>query len=76
MTQANGACESFMKTLKHEEVYRTEYRDLAHARRRIQQFLERVYNEQRLHSALDYLSPVAFERSLSTPKLSASKLTV
>jgi len=62
----NAACESFMKTLKCEEVYRTEYRDQADARLRIGQFLERVYNEKRLHSALDYRSPVEFERELRT----------
>ena len=55
-----------MKTLKCEEVYRTEYRDQADARLRIGQFLERVYNEKRLHSALDYRSPVEFERELRT----------
>ncbi len=60
----NPACESFMKTLKYEEVYRTEYRDLADARLRIGEFLEKVYNAKRLHSALDYLSPVEFERRL------------
>ena len=60
----NAACESFMKTLKYEEVYRTEYRDLADARSRIGEFLEKVYNAKRLHSALDYLSPVEFERQL------------
>ncbi len=62
----NAACESFMKTLKCEEVYRTEYRDQADARLRIGQFLERVYNEKRLHSALDYRSPGEFERELRT----------
>ena len=60
----NAACESFMKTLKHEEVYRTEYRDLNDTRRRIGRFLDQVYNRQRLHSALGYLSPAAFERAL------------
>ena len=60
----NPACESFMKTLKYEEVYRTEYRDLIDARSRIGEFLEKVYNAKRLHSALDYLSPVEFERRL------------
>lgn len=60
----NAACESFMKTLKYEEVYRTEYRNLAHARASVGEFLEKVYNQKRLHSALSYRSPVEFEKSL------------
>lgn len=60
----NAACESFIKTLKYEEVYRTEYRDLADARAGIGVFLEKVYNQKRLHSALGYLPPAEFERSL------------
>ena len=60
----NAACESFMKTLKCEEVYRTEYRDQAEARLRIGEFIERVYNEKRLHSAPDYRPPAEFEREL------------
>jgi transposase InsO family protein len=60
----NAACESFLKTLKYEEVYRTEYRDLADARASLGAFLEKVYNQKRLHSALGYLPPVEFERGL------------
>jgi len=61
----NAACESFMRTLKCEEVYRAEYRHLTDARARIGEFLEKVYNEKRLHSALDYRSPVQFESTLA-----------
>jgi putative transposase len=59
----NAACESFMKTLKYEEVLRNEYRDLAEARASIREFLEKVYNQKRLHSALGYLPPAEFERN-------------
>jgi putative transposase len=60
----NAQAESFMKTLKCEEVYRSEYRDLGEARRSIRRFIESVYNRNRLHSALGYLSPVEFEQSI------------
>jgi len=58
----NARCESFIKTLKYEEVYRTEYRDWADAHSRIREFIEKIYNARRLHSALQYLSPIEFER--------------
>jgi putative transposase len=58
----NGACESFMKTLKYDEVYRNEYRDFEDARSSIGQFLDVVYNQQRLHSALGYRAPAEFEK--------------
>ena len=59
----NAACESFMKTLKQEEVYRNEYRDFDEARACIGEFLEQVYNQKRLHSALGYLPPAEFEQN-------------
>jgi putative transposase len=58
----NAACESFIKTLKYEEVYRNEYRDFQEARSRIGEFLEDVYNQARLHSALGYCPPAEFEK--------------
>jgi transposase InsO family protein len=57
----NAMAESFMKTLKAEEVDAADYRDLEDATSRIGQFIEGVYNRQRLHSALRYLSPEEFE---------------
>jgi transposase InsO family protein len=61
----NAECELFMKTLKYEEVYRNEYRDFQEARASIGEFLESVYNQQRLHSALGYLPPAEFESGAS-----------
>jgi putative transposase len=57
----NAQAESFIKTLKYEEVYRTEYRSMEDASTCISEFLERVYNQKRLHSALGYLPPAEFE---------------
>ena len=60
----NAQAESFMKTLKYEEVYRSEYRNESDARRGIRRFIESVYNYKRLHSALGYLPPMEFEQSI------------
>jgi putative transposase len=61
----NAKAERFMRTLKQEEVYGREYRDVADARARIREFIECVYNRQRLHSALNYQSPDEYEENLS-----------
>jgi putative transposase len=60
----NAKAESFMKTLKREEVDGRAYRDVADARGQIRAFIEDAYNRQRLHSALGYLSPAEFEVAL------------
>jgi transposase InsO family protein len=60
----NAQAESFMKTLKYEEVYRSDYRDQREVRSGVGRFLEKVYNQKRLHSALSYVPPAEFERSL------------
>ncbi len=68
----NASCESFMKTLKYEEVHRNEYRDLVEARSAISEFLEKVYNQKRLHSAIGYVPPAEFEANLAAQKKEAA----
>ena len=60
----NATCESFIKTLKDEEVYLWEYRTIEDAEKRISHFIKGVYNEKRLHSSLDYRPPNEFEELL------------
>ena len=63
----NASCESFMKTLKREEIYANNYVDLDHLRRNIEAFIEDYYNRCRLHSALGYQPPEEFEQQLESP---------
>ena len=57
----NASCESFIKTLKREEIYANRYDDLEHLRANIEEFIDQYYNRQRLHSALGYCPPEEFE---------------
>jgi putative transposase len=62
----NASCESFMKTLKREEIYANDYVDLEHLRRNVEAFIDDYYNRGRLHSALGYQPPEEFEQQLKT----------
>jgi putative transposase len=59
----NAAAESFMKTLKYEEVYLWDYHSLEDVKHRVPYFLQQVYNQKRLHSALGYVTPEEFEQA-------------
>jgi transposase InsO family protein len=65
----NAFAESFIKTLKYEEVHLNDYETFADAYASIERFLQDVYNLKRLHSALGYRPPAEFEQALSTPTL-------
>jgi putative transposase len=65
----NPQAERFMRTLKYDEVYLSDYQTLIEARASIRHFIEEVYNRKRLHSTLGYKPPVEFEQSLPHPKL-------
>jgi putative transposase len=72
----NAACESFMKTLKQEEIYCRQYRDLGDLNEHLEEFLERYYNRQRLHSALGYRTPEEFEKAMASEAGASSSATV
>jgi putative transposase len=57
----NATCESFLKTLKREEIHATVYHDFEHLHQGLEEFIEQYYNRCRLHSALGYRSPEGFE---------------
>lgn len=67
----NAKAESFMKTLKREQIHGRQWRDLEALRADLAEFFETNYNQQRLHSALGYLSPAAFEQQSLTNQHSA-----
>jgi len=68
----NASCESFIKTLKREEIYAHKYEDLEQLRANIEEFIEEYYNRQRLHSALGYRSPEEFEQKTESQAESRS----
>lgn len=72
----NAMAESFMKTLKYEEVYLWEYETLAEVYQRIPFFIEEVYNKKRLHSAIGYLPPVEFESTVVKDQKIGQLLTI
>jgi transposase InsO family protein len=70
----NARCESFLKTLKREEIHANDYRDLEHLFTNVEAFIEQYYNRRRLHSALGYRPPEDFEKEVeqvnSAPRFS------
>ena len=71
----NASCESFIKTLKREEIHANEYRDLDHLRGNIVEFIDSYYNRVRLHSALGYKPPEEFEQAV-TPAATSQGATL
>lgn len=71
----NGKCESFIKTLKREEIDARRYARFSELREHVDEFIEHIYNQVRLHSALSYCSPEEFEES-QTPELEWSPAAV
>jgi len=67
----NAACESFMKTLKQEEIYCRKYADFTELSQHLEEFIDGYYNRQRLHSALGYRTPEEFEQDAAVAAASA-----
>jgi len=67
----NAACESFMKTLKQEEIYCNQYKDFEELSTHLEEFIEHYYNRLRLHSALGYRTPEEFERDAAAEAVSS-----
>ncbi len=66
-----ASCESFMKTLKREEIYANDYQDLEHLRTNVEAFIDQYYNRCRLHSALGYKTPEEFEQVVAATTVAA-----
>jgi len=65
----NAFAESFIKTIKYEEVYMNEYETIADVQKNIKQFIEEVYNKKRLHSSIGYKPPMEFEQEVLNKSL-------
>jgi len=74
--QENGIAESFNKTVSYERLYLEEYKTLAEVEADLADWLERIYNNGRLHSSLGYLSPIKFEQNWLAHKPSDSGLVI
>ena len=72
----NASCESFIKTLKWEEIYANQYEDLEHLRANIEEFIDQHYNRQRLHSALGYRFPEEFEQRSDSSEAESRSATM
>jgi transposase InsO family protein len=68
----NAFCESFMKTLKQEEIYCHQYADFGELNQHLEEFIDQYYNRQRLHSALGYRTPEEFEQDAAAAALGST----
>lgn len=71
----NGKCESFIKTLKREEIDARQYASFVELRQHVDEFMEQIYNKVRMHSALGYRSPEEFEQE-QNPRVKWSPATL
>ena len=76
----NASCESFLKTLKREEIHANDYQDLGHLYVNVEAFIQQYYNRRRLHSALGYRAPEDFEKEIeqlsAVPNFAAATMSL
>ena len=76
----NASCESFLKTLKREEIHANDYQDLGHLYTNVEAFIQQYYNRRRLHSALGYRAPEDFEKEIeqlsAVPNFAAATMSL